>query len=177
VLLAEWERWAAEVLESHLSYPVLSYYRSQHDNQSWLAALTTVLDASALVMVGIEGACARQAGLTFAMARHAVVDLAQVLGRPPVGSAPDRLPSSELARLRTDLAAAGVVLHAGDGAEDKLAELRRMYEPYVAALSKHLLMPLPAWRAGAEPHENWRTSAWGRQLGGATSRSVDPHDD
>src|SRR5439155_1190298 len=115
VLLAEWERWGAEVLESHLSYPVLSYYRSQHDNQSWLAALTTVLDASALVMVGIEGACARQAGLTFAMARHAVVDLAQVLGRPPVGSAPDRLPSSELARLRTGLAAAGVVLHAGDG--------------------------------------------------------------
>jgi len=177
VLLAEWERWAAEVLESHLSYPVLSYYRSQHDNQSWLAALTTVLDASALVMVGIEGACARQAGLTFAMARHAVVDLAQVLGRPPIGSAPDRLPSSELARLRTGLAVAGVVLHAEDGAEDKLAELRRMYEPYVAALAKHLLMPLPAWRAGAEPHENWRTSAWGRPLGGAPSRSVDPHDE
>jgi hypothetical protein len=176
-LLAEWERWGAEVLESHLSYPVLSYYRSQHDNQSWLAALTTVLDASALVMVGIEGACARQASLTFAMARHAVADLAQVLGRPPVGSAPDRLPSSELARLRTGLAAAGVVLHAGDGAEDKLVELRRMYEPYVAALARYLLMPLPAWRAGAEPHENWRTSAWGRRPGGAPSRSADPHDD
>src|SRR3989454_4057089 len=178
VLLAEWERWGAEVLESHLSYPVLSYYRSQHDNQSWLAALTTVLDASALVMAGIEGACARQAGLTFAMARHAVVDLAQVLGRPPVGSAPDRLTSSELARLRTGLRAAGVVVPAGD-AEDKLAELRRMYEPYVAALAQHLLMPLPAWRGGAEPHENWRTSAWGRPLGGAQSRSrsVDPDDD
>jgi hypothetical protein len=38
-------------------------------------------------------------------------------------------------------------------------------------------MPLPAWRAGAEPHENWRTSAWGRPLGGVSSRSVDPHDD
>src|SRR5947209_1074811 len=160
--LEEAERWSAEILESQLSYPVLSYYRSQHDNQSWLAALTTVLDASALVMVGIEGACARQAGLTFAMARHAVVDLAQVLGRPPIGSAPDRLPSSELARLRTGLAVAGVVLHAADGAEEKLAELRRMYEPYVAALAKHLLMPLPAWRSGAEPHENWRTSARGR---------------
>ncbi|PYM35423.1 MAG: two pore domain potassium channel family protein [Candidatus Rokuibacteriota bacterium] len=178
VLLAEWERWGADVLESHLSYPVLSYYRSQHDNQSWLAALTTVLDASVLVMVGIEGACSRQAGLTFAMARHAVVDLAQVLSRPPVGSAPDRLTSSELARLRTGLAAAGVVVPAGD-AEDKLAELRRMYEPYVAALAQHLLMPLPAWRGGAEPNENWRTSAWGRPLGGAQSRSrsVDPGDD
>src|SRR5438309_963917 len=176
VLLAEWERWGADVLESHLSYPVLSYYRSQHDNQSWLAALTTVLDASVLVMVGIEGACSRQAGLTFAMARHAVVDLAQVLSRPPVGSAPDRLTSSELARLRTGLAAAGVVVPAGD-AEDKLAELRRMYEPYVAALAQPLLMPLPAWRASAERHENWRTSAWGRLLGGAQSRSVHPDGD
>ena len=47
-LLTDWERWAAEVLESHLSYPVLSYYRSQHDNQSWLATLTMILDTSSL---------------------------------------------------------------------------------------------------------------------------------
>ena len=51
-LLAEWERWSAELLESHLSFPVLSYYRSQHDNQSWLAALTAMLDASALLVTG-----------------------------------------------------------------------------------------------------------------------------
>ena len=47
-LLAEWERWAAELLESHLSFAVLSSYRSQHDNQSWLAALTVALDACAI---------------------------------------------------------------------------------------------------------------------------------
>ena len=46
-LLQDLEQWSAEVLESHLSFPVLSYYRSQHDNQSWLAALTAVLDACA----------------------------------------------------------------------------------------------------------------------------------
>jgi len=45
----DWERWAADLLESHLSYPVLCYYRSQHKNQSWLTALTAVLDASVLV--------------------------------------------------------------------------------------------------------------------------------
>ena len=56
-LLREWERWSAELLESHLSYPVLAYYRSQHDNQSWLAGLATILDTSAFVMVGLEGAC------------------------------------------------------------------------------------------------------------------------
>ena len=169
-LLREWERWSAEVLESQLSYPVLAYYRSQHDNQSWLAALTTILDASALVIVGIQNACARQAQLTFAMARHAVVDLAQVLGRAPLEPADDRLPATDLARLRAGLVAASVVLDAGAGADDKLLELRRMYEPFVTTLSEHLLMPLPAWRAGSVARENWRSSAWGQ------SHAADPHD-
>ena len=160
-------------MESHLSYPVLSYYHSQHDNQSWLAALTTILDAIALVIVGIERPCARQAQLTFAMARHAVVDLAQVLGRPPIHSAPDRLPASDLARLRAGLAAAGVVVDAGVEAEDKLNEMRRMYEPFVAALSEHLLMPLPSWRAAAASRENWRTTPRGQIREPSSERPAD----
>jgi len=173
-LLREWERWSAEVLESHLSYPVLSYYRSQHDNQSWLTALTTILDASVLVIVGTQDTCARQARLTFAMARHTVVDLAQVLSRPPIDSTPDRLPGTELARLRAGLAAAGVLVDASAGADDKLAEMRRMYEPFVTALSEYLLMPLPAWRVGAVVHENWRASPWGQAR---SLPSDDPHAD
>ena len=159
-LLDDWEHWAAEIMESHLSYPVLSYFRSQHDNQSWLAALTTILDTSALVMVGVQGACARQAELTFAMARHAVVDLAQVLRRRPQPAARDRLPRTELRRLRVALAAGAVVLDDSDAAADKLAELRKMYEPYVIALADHLVMPLPAWRAAGHGQHNWRASAW-----------------
>ena len=159
-LLDDWERWAAEMMESHLSYPVLSYFRSQHDNQSWLAALTTILDSSVLVMVGVEGACARQAEFTFAMARHAVVDLSQVLRRRPQPPARDRLPREELRRLRAALAAGGVTLDDSDAAEDKLAELRRMYEPYVNALAIYLVMPLPAWRVSDDSHHNWRASAW-----------------
>src|SRR5262249_36879534 len=83
-LLHEWEHWAAEWLETHLSYPLLAYFRSQHTNESWLLALTTLLDASALLIVtDAKGACGRQARLTFAMARHAVVDLSQVFGTTP----------------------------------------------------------------------------------------------
>jgi len=160
-LLHEWEHWSAEVLESHLSYPVLSYYRSQHDNQSWLSALTTILDTTALMISGIPSPSARQARLTFAMARHAVVDLAQVLSRRPVEPAQDRLPASDLAKLRTGLEAAGVVVDASAGADDKLGEMRRMYEPFVSALSDYLLMPLPAWRTGADTRVNWRSSAGG----------------
>src|SRR5580658_7206966 len=52
-IFKDWERWAAEVLESHLSYPALSFFRSQHNNQSWLGALTTILDTTALVIAGV----------------------------------------------------------------------------------------------------------------------------
>ena len=53
-LLVSWEAWCSELLVSHLSYPMLSYYRSQRDNQSWLAGLAAVMDACALIMVGLK---------------------------------------------------------------------------------------------------------------------------
>jgi ion channel len=159
-LLHEWERWSADVLESHLSYPVLSYYRSQHDNQAWLTALTTMLDTTALIVSGIRGMPARQAGLTFAMARHAVVDLAQVLGTPPEPPRPERLTPDRVAAFRRSLAADGLVLDDGGPASKRLAELRAMYEPYVNALARYLLMPLPPWTIDGTRDDNWRSSAW-----------------
>src|SRR2546428_13955080 len=100
----EWEYWCSEVLESHISYPALAYFRSQHQRQSWISALTTVLDVSALTKVGIDGVSAWRAHLTFAIARHAAVDLVQVFGlRPDRGV--DRLPPDARAALRRDLEA------------------------------------------------------------------------
>lgn len=163
-LLHEWERWSAELLESHLSYPVLCYYRSLHDNQSWLAALTTVLDTCSLVMVGVDGTSEWQARLTFAMARHAVVDIAQIFSTPPrTGDCAEmRLPPRDLARLREIFTANGVNLRAGTEAEQQLLKLRGMYEPYVIALSDYLMMPLPPWILPPDSIDNWKTSAWGR---------------
>jgi ion channel len=159
-LLHEWEQWASELLETHLSYPLLAFYRSQHSNQSWLAALTTILDASALVIAGAEGACARQARLTFAMTRHAVVDLAQVFGTSPRGPQVDRLPREALERLRTAVSAAGFPLPLADSMGERLSDLRGQYEPYVAALSEYLLQPLPGWHYERLRRDNWETSAW-----------------
>lgn len=157
--LSEWERWCAELLESHLSYPVLAYFRSHHDNQSWLAAITAILDASAFVMSYMEGSCARQAMLTFAMARHAVVDISLIFGRSPVKQKQDRLTSEELAKLRTDLASAGLKLREGDEVEKELTELRQMYEPYVSALSHHFRLAVPPWIPESDRRDNWETSA------------------
>src|SRR6185436_3934774 len=94
-LLGEWERWSAEVLESHLSYPVLSYYRSQHDNQSWLAALATILDTSAFWIAAVEAQDSHQARLTFAMARHTAVDLGLVFQIVPQAPAGERITAGE----------------------------------------------------------------------------------
>lgn len=162
--LQEWEHWAADVLESHISYPLLALFRSQHINQSWLGALTTVLDVSALTIVGIDGIPSNQARLTFAMARHAVVDLAQVAGAQYRADAPDRLPPEALANLRQALAANGLQLRSGEEAERKLKALRLMYEPYVQALAGRLLLRLPDWSSGANVKDNWRSSPWDKLI-------------
>jgi len=159
-LLADWERWSAEVLESHLSYPFLVYFRSQHTNQSWLAALTTILDACALVMAGIDGSPKRQAQLTFAKARHAVVELSQIFVLSPPTLAPDRLPSSSLIVLGKMLAETGVTLRDDAATEERLRELRRMYEPNVQALSDYLLFLLPQWFRINETPDSWQISNW-----------------
>jgi ion channel len=163
-LLHEWEHWAAELLESHISYPVLAYFRSQHHNQSWLSSLTTVLDASALVMIGVDGACRRQAELTFAMARHAVVDLAQVFNTPPAAPAADRLPPAMLSDLRDRLARAGLRLRDGAAADRELGGLRAMYEPYVLSLARYLTLTLPEWLPADPRPDNWQTTAWEASL-------------
>jgi hypothetical protein len=164
-LFHEWERWSADLLESHLSYPVLAYFRSHHDNQSWLGALTAILDASAFVIVSLEGACERQAQLTFAITRHAIVDLAQIFNCPPREPEQDRLPSAELASLRTTLAAAGLKVREGSEVDQKLSELRRMYEPYIYSLSNYLRITVPPWIPESSRIDNWQTSAWGQSTG------------
>jgi hypothetical protein len=158
-LLSEWERWAAELLESHISYPVLAYFRSQHGNQSWLAAITTMLDASALSMIGCEGRCQRQAQLTFAMARHAMVDLAQVfrVHRPTVPSG--RLPDEVYSRLREQLVAARITLDP-PATRRRLNELRALYEPYAIGLSLYFALPLPDWIRTSSRPDNWQAAPW-----------------
>ncbi len=158
--LRTWETWAAELMESQLSYPSLGYFRSQHENQSWLAGLTTILDACALIIVGVDGIPPQQARLTFAMARHAAVDLSQIADTEPDEHCHLRLPAGDMARLRDSLAQAGAPLREGVDADAKLTELRMLYEPYVYALSHRLLMDLPPWIPRDDEVDAWRSSPW-----------------
>lgn len=163
-VLAHWENWAAELMESHLSYPVLAYFRSQHDNQSWIGSLTAVLDVCALAMVGMEGVCQYQARMTFAIARHALVDLSQVFAAAPDKPGADgRLSSEDLALIRQQLSASGFRLSDDDAANTELMRLRSLYEPYAISLARHLALDLPPWIKRSTVKDNWQTTAWARQ--------------
>jgi len=168
--LTAWERWSAELLESHLSYPVLAYFRSQHDNQSWLASLTAILDTSAFVMAALQGPCARQARLTFAIARHTIVDLALVFNRPPVRPRNERLSPEAFALLRKKLAEEGLPIKEGEGVEPELTGLRKLYEPYVNSLSHHFRFFVPPWHLETKRRDNWMTSPW--EEGGKAAKAA-----
>jgi hypothetical protein len=160
-LLADWEQWSAELMESHLSYPVLAYFRSQHDNQSWIGSLTAILDVCSLAMVGLEGMCQYQARMTFAIARHALVDLSQIFAAPPEKNGRlDRLPPEAFAQLRKAITESGFVLAEGDVATAELTRLRGLYEPYALSMAEYLRLDLPPWIKGGVAKDNWQTTAW-----------------
>ena len=165
LLFKDWELWAAELMESHLSYPVLAFFRSQHDNQSWIAALSAILDTCALVKVAVQDTCRRQAELTFAIARHAAVDLSQVFKMRPRALPFNRLPAEDVKRIREMLVQHGMKVLDAKEMEEQLAALRNMYEPYLFALAEYLNLSMPPWIPAAKGKDNWQTTAWGRSAG------------
>ncbi len=168
-LLAEWERWSAEILETHISYPILCYYRSQHDNQSWLSALVSVLDACALLITTIVdpkgGPASRQAQLTFAMGRHALIDLGHVFHLEERetewlerGKA-ERLPAEVFNRLCDALGDVELRLCGDPQSMERLTAIRALYEPHALALAHYLKMPLPQWVTEPKSKDQWKTVA------------------
>ena len=156
-VLRNWESWSAELLESHISFPQLCFFRSQHNNQSWVAALTTVLDVCCLVMTRMKDGPVPTARLTFALARHAVVDLCAVLNLSPIQPPADRLSPAEGTRLERILSEVAVRLRGDEASVAEFAALRATYEPYVHALSTRVMMPLPDWVPPEGGEDPWHT--------------------
>jgi hypothetical protein len=133
---------------SFLSCFVISVRRTSPGSGTWLLFSTHVHH------VAPEGDLTWQAGLTFAISRHAVVDLAQVMGVPPTPPSVDRLAANELARLEALLDGPGFEGRDMAQVTERLQQLRRMYEPYVNGFSKRLLMPLPPWASSRQVVDN-----------------------
>jgi len=103
-----------------------------------------------LVITGVEGIHPGQARLTFAMARHAAVDLAQVVNARYDPQAPERLADDAFNALRETLAAAGLKLRTGDEAKQKLKQVACDVEPYVHSTARRLMVALPPWQHPGE---------------------------
>ena len=129
-----------------------------------MGALTTILDTSALLVAGVDELRAEQAKITFAVARHAVVDLAQVIHASYNPEDVDRLPPQELARLRKSLAERKIKLKEGPEFEEKLDHLRSLYEPYAEAMARNLLITLPPWIHPEKKKDNWEAGPWDRAI-------------
>ncbi len=161
VLLA-WELWSAEVLESHISYPILCYYRSQHDNQNWLAALVCVLDTCALLITVLEGEPVRQAQLTFAMGRHVLIDIGHIFKidhKLAPTRAEDRLPDEIFRELCASLDGMHLKLCTGIDARRRLNDIRNLYEPSATLLASYLHLSLPKFLPDPSKRDAWKTIA------------------
>ena len=157
ILLRDWEVWASELLESHLSYPMLAYYRSQHDNESWLAAIACIMDTCALVLVGVQDVQPLQARMAFTMARQVLVEMAHSFRvQPSRYDGGDRLAADAYARLEHLLVNCGVDWQPGESGRETLAALRATYEPLLDGLSRYLLLNLPGWLPDEESGDNWQ---------------------
>ena len=184
-LFREWEAWGSELLESHLSYPMLAYYRSQHDNQSWLAGLACIMDACALVLVGVPELPPLQARMTFTMGRQILVEMAQSFTtRPSRYDGGDRLDHASYVKMEAALAEAGVKWEDSAEAEATLAALRATYEPLLDGLAKYLLLNVPTWMPAEGAMDHWEKGHRGliakrllEDLGDRESRSAQEVDE
>jgi hypothetical protein len=157
--LREWEAWTAELMETQLSYPLLGWFRSQHVNQNWLAALTTVVDACAFSIAYAPEGSVKAAGFTYAIGRHALADLSLSFRGSVQPTAPDRLPPEDLAELISRLEGSALPLEDGGAATDRLGKLRDGYEKYAIAIADRLALPLPGWLPGEDAIEYWRLAS------------------
>jgi Ion channel len=144
-----WQAWAAEVLDTHLAYPVLAYFRSSHDNDSWISSLGAVMDAATLVLTSIEDGPKGWAKLFRAVGGHCLEDLTQYFRLPvevEVG-----LERSEFDEACRRLAFAGFRLRDPDEAWDAFSRQRAEYAGRVNALARNWATPPAQWIGDRSP--------------------------
>ncbi len=154
-LFGDWEVWSAEVLDSHVAYPILGYFRSTHDNESWVSSLGAVMDAATLVLTTIEGVPHGRAEMLVGIGQHLVEDVANYFGFPDV-HAPG-VERFEFDEARDRLAAAGYQLRDADLAWSLFADLRSLYAVRLNSLATYWLTPPAQWvgdRSVTRHHEN-----------------------
>jgi hypothetical protein len=142
-LFMDWELWAAEVLDSHLAYPILTLFRSSHDNESWISAVGAVLDATTLTISTIEGVPVGPAKMMHAMGTHLVEDLAY---RFRLHDDHDVLVErEEFDDARRRLAAAGLALREEESSWERFSRMRADYASRLNQMANLWATPPAQW--------------------------------
>lgn len=143
-VMIEAQRWTAQVMESHLAYPSLAFFRSSHDDQSWIGTLGTLLDAATLLMTTVEGPKHGQARIMYNVGRHATHDLSHYFR---TGGSEDSvgIERSEFESACDRLVAAGFPLRDRDQAWAEFAKLRSSYASHLNELARFFQIPPIAW--------------------------------
>ncbi|MGH7904975.1 MAG: ion channel, partial [Candidatus Dormibacteraceae bacterium] len=138
-----WTQWSAEVLESHLAYPILVYFRSSHDNEAWVNSFGAVMDAAALVIAAVEGLPIGPARLFMKVGRHMVEDLGWYFRFPHTHDLDTTIEEFDIARAR--LLAMGYRLQDREPAWAEFLSLRQQYAPALERLGEYLSIAPAPW--------------------------------
>jgi hypothetical protein len=147
-MFGEWERWAAEVLDSHVAYPLLGFFRSSHDSLSWISALGTVLDTASLVMTTIEGIPRGHAELMTSVGSHLVEDITNLGFGHGSFDGIDRLAFDAV---YARLGRAGYRLAPVDHAWADFSTAHATYAPGLEAMANYWAVPPASWFGANEP--------------------------
>jgi len=139
----EWEAWAAEVLDTHVAYPILPYFRSSHDNASWVSALGAVLDAAALVLTCVEDGPTGEATMVQRLGGHVVEDLSNFFGWQQTRVA--LVARTEFDEARERLSAAGWTLREADEAWERFVMIRSGYAARLNEMALFWVTPPALW--------------------------------
>lgn len=148
-VFADWQAWSAEVLDSHLAYPVLAYFRSSHDNDSWISSLGAVMDAATLVLTTIEDGPKGWAKLFRAVGGHCLEDLVysfRLPAEPEVG-----VERAEFDEARRRLERAGFQLRDEQESWASFSRQRAEYAGRVNALARYWATPPAQWIGDRSP--------------------------
>jgi len=144
-LMRSGESWCASVMETHLAYPVLAYFRSSHDSQSWVGTLGTLLDCAVLLMTAVESDVG-EAAILYNIGQHATRDLAMYFSAHGLKFAPGPgITREQFSKARTDLAAAGLRLREENTAWQRFSTMRSEYAGYLNALAGFFQIPPLQW--------------------------------
>ncbi|TMD42876.1 MAG: two pore domain potassium channel family protein [Chloroflexi bacterium] len=150
----EWRAWAAAVLESHLAYPMLFWFRSSHDNEAWLNSFGAVMDAAVLVLSTVDDDSDGAARLMFTVGNHLVEDLSWFFRYEKV--ADPIVEKYEYDQARERLRAAGFHCRDMKAAWEKFAHLRSNYASQLNQLARNLSIVPAEWIGDRSylPHRN-----------------------